>query len=213
MPIEPQVKRVIAFIDGQNLFHAAKRAFGCAYPNFDPRLLVERVLCTRPGWNLVETRFYTGIPDAKDNPLWNHFWNAKLATLGTRGIQTFSRPLRYRYKTVRLPNGGVIAARVGQEKGIDVRMALDIVRLAREGRYDVALIFSQDQDLSEAVEEVRSISRQHYRWIRSICVFPVSPTYSNRRGINGTEWFVINQQMYNACIDLNDYRPKRRAGW
>lgn len=35
MPIvEPQVKRTIAFFDGQNLFHAAKEAFGYPYPNY-----------------------------------------------------------------------------------------------------------------------------------------------------------------------------------
>jgi uncharacterized LabA/DUF88 family protein len=40
---------------------------------------------------------------------------------------------------------------VGEEKGMDVRLAVDVVRMAREKLYDVALIFSQDQDLSEAV--------------------------------------------------------------
>ena len=34
---------------------------------------------------------------------------------------------------------------------MDVRLAVDVVRMAREKLYDVALIFSQDQDLSEAV--------------------------------------------------------------
>lgn len=28
MPDEPPIKRTIAFVDGQNLFHAAKEAFG-----------------------------------------------------------------------------------------------------------------------------------------------------------------------------------------
>jgi len=34
---------------------------------------------------------------------------------------------------------------------------LDAVRLARQKAYDVALIFSQDQDLTEAVEEIKDI--------------------------------------------------------
>ena len=33
MPTEPGVKRTIAFVDGQNLFHAAREAFGYTYPN------------------------------------------------------------------------------------------------------------------------------------------------------------------------------------
>jgi hypothetical protein len=32
---EPPVKRAFVFIDGQNLFHAAKEAFGYSYPNYD----------------------------------------------------------------------------------------------------------------------------------------------------------------------------------
>ena len=31
--LELSVKRVIVFIDGQNLFHAAREAFGYIYPN------------------------------------------------------------------------------------------------------------------------------------------------------------------------------------
>jgi hypothetical protein len=35
MPQEPQRKRVVSFIDGQNLFYAAREAFGYTYPNYD----------------------------------------------------------------------------------------------------------------------------------------------------------------------------------
>src|SRR2546425_2551527 len=43
MPPEPPVKRAVAFIDGQNLFHAAKEAFGYRWPNFDPLKLSTEV--------------------------------------------------------------------------------------------------------------------------------------------------------------------------
>jgi uncharacterized LabA/DUF88 family protein len=153
MPVEPAVKRAIAFFDGQNLFYAVKKAFGYSYPNYDPKALAERIIGAR-GWTLLKTFFYTGIPDPTDNPFWNHFWTAKMAVMGTRGIQTFSRSLRYRNQTVRLPDGSSTTILVGEEKGVDVRLALDVVRMARETLYDVALIFSQDQDLSEAADEV-----------------------------------------------------------
>lgn len=71
----------------------------------------------------------------------------------------FSRTLRYRNQTVRLPDGSNYTILVGQEKGVDVRLALDVVRLALENVYDVGLIFSQDQDLTEAVEEVKKIAQ------------------------------------------------------
>ena len=154
MPLEPEVKRAAAFIDGQNLFYAAKEAFGYTSPNYDARALA-RAICGLKGWQLEATYFYTGVPDASDNPRWNRFWAAKLAVMGTRGVKTFSRPLRYRNQTVALPTGGTTSILVGQEKGIDVRLALDVVRLGRDNSYDVAILFSQDQDLSEVADELK----------------------------------------------------------
>jgi hypothetical protein len=34
MPSEPLVKRAVAFIDGQNLYHAAREVFTYTYSNF-----------------------------------------------------------------------------------------------------------------------------------------------------------------------------------
>jgi uncharacterized LabA/DUF88 family protein len=60
----------------------------------------------------------------------------------------------------------------GEEKGVDVRIALDVIRLAHQREYDVALIFSQDQDLSEVAEEIWVIAREQDRWIKVACAFP-----------------------------------------
>lgn len=207
MPPEPAIKRTMAFFDGQNLFHAAKEAFGYTFPNYDPQKLASRI-CQSKSWNLQTIKFYTGIPDQADKPNWNHFWRDKLAVMGTRGIVTFTRPLRYRNQAITLPNGTTCTALVGVEKGIDVRIALDILRAALDNEYDVALVFSQDQDLSEAADEVRKVSMQQQRWIKVVCAFPFSPIVRNRRGINNTEWFKISRQDYDVCIDPNDYRQK-----
>ena len=55
---EPLTKRTVAFVDGQNLFHAAREAFGYTYPNYDVKALAERV-CQSKGWDLAQVRFYT----------------------------------------------------------------------------------------------------------------------------------------------------------
>ena len=134
MPSEPAVRRAVAFVDAQNLFHAAREAFGCRHPNF----------------------------------------------------------------------------LVGQEKGIDIRLALDVVRLAHQRDYDVALVLSQDQDLSEVADELRVIAREQQRWIKIASAYPSSPTSRNTRGINKTDWILIDRALYESCIDLRDYRPKAR---
>ena len=209
--IEPAAKRVIGFIDGQNLFYAARQAFGYSYPNFDPKRLTEVVAAAR-GWILAGTRFYTGVPDAADNPFWNHFWTAKVGAMGRHGVISYTRPLRYRNQTITLPDGRSATTLVGQEKGIDVRIALDIVRLARANEYDVALIFSQDQDLSEVADEIRAIASDQGRWITIASAYPNSPTSTNRRGINTTDWIRLDRATYDLPLDPRDYRPKAAAG-
>lgn len=88
-------------------------------------------------------------------------------------------------------------------------MALDIIRLAHTKAYDIALIISQDQDLSEVAEEIRLIAAEQNRWIKIASAFPVSPTYNNKRGIDKTDWIKIDRKTYDACIDPNDYRNLR----
>ena len=210
MSAELLTKRAVVFVDGQNLFYAAKDAFGYTYPNYDP-LKLASAICRQRGWQLTTVRFYTGIPDPQDNAQWHHFWIAKLAHMGRLGIQTFSRSLRYRNQTVKLPNGQTHTFLVGQEKGVDIRMALDMVRLAHEGAYEVCVVVSQDQDLTEAVEEIKRIAREAHRWVRVASAFPVSPTTKNRRGIDRTDWIAIDRPLYEACLDARDYRPKARA--
>lgn len=208
MALEPAPKRVIAFFDGQNLFHAARNAFGYTYPNYDPMALAAAV-SERQGWNLAEVRFYTGVPNAEDDAFWHHFWTHKLAQTGRRGAVVYSRSLVYRNKVVRLPDGSERAYLAGEEKGIDVRIAVDVVSLAWRRAFDVALIFSQDQDLSEVAREIRDIARRQDRWIKIASAFPVSLVTPNRKGINWTDWIRIDREIYDSCLDPRDYRPKK----
>jgi uncharacterized LabA/DUF88 family protein len=207
MPPEPPEKRAVVFVDGQNLFHATREAFGYTYPNYDVAALAGR-LCQSNGWTLTQTRFYTGIPERLDNAFWHDFWAGKLAVMGRQGIQVFSRSLRYRNRTVRLPDGTTHAFLTGEEKGIDVRLALDVIRMAHRQELDVAVILSQDQDLSEVAAEIRTIAREQNRWIKIASAFPVSPTSRNRRGVNRTDWLPIDRALYDACVDRRDYRAR-----
>ena len=81
MPIEPTEKRAIIFVDGQNLFHAVKEAFGYRHPNYDILKLASAIVSGQ-AWKLVRVHFYTGIPDESDDAFWHHFWRAKLAVMG-----------------------------------------------------------------------------------------------------------------------------------
>jgi uncharacterized LabA/DUF88 family protein len=205
MAREPSPKRAIVFFDGQNLFHGAKEAFGYSYPSYDPASLA-RVVCDRQGWQLAEVRFYTGVHTPEGDEHWHRFWGKKLTAMGRKGVKVFRRELRYQNTTIQLPDGTERTTAVAQEKGIDVRIALDVVRCVLEALCDVAVIFSQDQDLSEVADEVRRISHREQRWVKIVSAFPVGPTSRNRRGINGTDWIRIDRATYDACVDPRDYR-------
>lgn len=205
MPTEPPIKRTITFFDGQNLYHSAKAAFGHTVPNYDV-LKLSLALCKPMGWELVQVRFYTGMPDFADDAHWHRFWEAKLLHMSRQKVHVFSRSLRYRNQRVRLPDGSRQTIMVAEEKGIDVRIAIDVIRMAHHREYDVALVFSQDQDLSEVADEVRVISREQNRWIKMASAFPVSPVVGKQRGIHKTDWLPITREIYDNCLDLRDYR-------
>lgn len=202
-PGKPDLPRAVAFVDGQNLFNAAKEAF---FPNYDVVKLSLEVASSQ-GWSLVQARFYTGIPEPNDPQ--HVFWGNRLASLGRQGVVLFSRPLRYHLEEIALPDGSILKTRVPIEKGVDVRLALDLIRLAFADRFDVAIVFSQDQDYSEAAKEIRAISKAANRWIKVASAFPSSQWTSNKRGIEFTDWVRIDRATCDRCLDPADYRQGR----
>jgi hypothetical protein len=200
--------RAMAFIDGQNLFQHAKSAFGHYHPNYDP-IALHRAVCVSIGWQPTLARFHTGIPSPADDEVWAAYWAKRILFMKNRGVYVTTRRLRYRERAVFDRNGNETTMRVAQEKGIDVRLALDIVSTTRRRQWDACVIFSQDQDLAEVVAEIRDIGREQSRELRIACAFPASPTATSRRGIEGTQWFRMDQAFCDACLDPVDYRPRR----
>ena len=67
--------RAIVLIDGQNLYHLARRAWASgpqspyAWPSYDVENLAGALVAGTPGRSLAETRFYTGVPRPGLRPL------------------------------------------------------------------------------------------------------------------------------------------------
>jgi uncharacterized LabA/DUF88 family protein len=230
--VPPPPKRAVAFVDGQNLFHSALEAFGYDYPNYHPLALSDHI-CSKRSWRCQQMRFYTGVPKRTDNLFWHNFWAAKKRFLARdKRVWVFTRDTHYRKKRISfdedagrlfqngfpipsgtqllLPNGktvpGEFQVRTGEEKGIDVRIALDMVRLTYQNEFDVGLVFSQDQDLSEAVTEARKLARDQERSIEFFSAFPRSKHTTNAAPIRGTTAIEIDREVYDACRDPSNYR-------
>ena len=135
--------RVAVFIDGANAYRAFKSTFGSS--RYAPlRLAVELAA----GRALVRAAFYVAaVPQEMDARLYAG-QQAFLARLqAQRGLTLWTGRMAY-------------AGGRWYEKGVDVKIATDMVALAYAGEYDVAVLVSGDGDLAPAVHEVRRIGRR-----------------------------------------------------
>lgn len=190
-------RRVAVFFDGRNARGAAAKAFECdELANFSPRLLARQV-CESQGWQLASVSYYIGLPgegrtvqgESRDD------WERRLVAWRRQGVRVVTRTLSGRNK----------------EKGIDVRLALDMTQQFRRGHYDVALIFSQDQDFKEVVEELRELGRLEGRAIVTACAFPGREDLKYNRGIdNVDQTIVLPREVYEKSLETAAAHPPRR---
>ena len=189
--------RTIVLIDGQNLFHLAKTAWGpnppYDWPSYDVGKLAQALVGRLPGRTLEEVRFYTGVPSPQSSQFWHDFWTHKLRYLQRRGIQVYRG---------RVNSGG--------EKGVDVSLALDLVRATYEQRYDAAIIVSQDADFAPAVDLSREIAASQGRILDFESAFPFSAGRVNPTGVPRTNWVRIDKALYDTCLDLYRRGPQQR---
>ena len=195
--------RTLVLIDGQNLYHLARRAWPSesaspyAWPSYDVEKLAHVLVSRTPGRTLAEIRFYTGVPNPAVSPselFWHGFWSNKIRYLRSRGVYVY--------------RGRVNAG--GQEKGVDVSLALDLVKATYDRQYEAAIIVSQDWDFGPAVRLAKEIARAQDRRLVFESCFPLGPGSHSRRGVPGTTWMPIDQATYDACRDARDYRPRDR---
>lgn len=213
----PTPLRIIVFIDGQNLYNDCRRTFGKGEAH--PHLLAQELCSARFGEDrqLVQVRFYTGIHSPNRNPRSNAYMNRRLGAMKARGIWTFARPLKYSLQWVKNKEGPpeFVEIMQGREKGVDVRLALDLFRLAVEGKYDIAVLASTDTDLDEAVRDVLRLRQTMGRWLaveNAVCVGPVDPDGSlgrrrppYKRLSSASRLLHIDQKLFDRIRDDTDY--------
>ena len=188
-------RRCLVFVDGQNLFHAARREFGYEWPNFDAGKLAS-LLAVRTASALCQTRFYSAVPSASVDPWWYTFWANKCSQMEQNNITTITRAARVHAEGTHAVLG---------EKAIELRIGLDMVRATYDGEMDRLILVSSDADLVEAVSEARLVARKAGRRLRITSAYPDKSC--GRQGIAQTEWLPISAVEYATCLDERDYRP------
>lgn len=173
----PGNERVAVFIDGSNLYLCLRSAFGSS--RYDLGLLVNEIVGDR---RLLRVYYYNAAyPPDHDQ-------------LQVNNQQRFLHALRsLPYWEVRLgrlvPRDGVLV-----EKGVDVKIAVDMSRLSQIGGFDTAILLSGDVDLSDVVQAVKDQGR-HVE-----LAFPITG---------------CSQQLRQACdkFTVIDAEMLQRCGW
>ena len=153
--------RLALFIDAQNAYRRARACFfpgsqsgkdGQFYPMELGRLIAGRGGPGGSSCALETVRVYSGRPDPNKAPHTYAAHRRQTWRWESTGATVITRPLRYPSNWPKEP---------AQEKGIDVALAIDFVKLALEGAYDAGVIMSTDSDLRPALEVVRDHNPGH----------------------------------------------------
>lgn len=155
---------VTVFVDYQNL-HMSAHEMWCDFGTppedclLSPLLVADELVKGRaPGGVLKEIRVYRGRPDPRKETRLAQATDRQAQAWGMDDprLRMFRRPLSYPRDF-----GQPDCHERPREKGIDVSLAVDVVRLAIEKRYDVGIVCSRDTDLLPAIEAVMELHAAH----------------------------------------------------
>lgn len=150
------MSRVCVFIDGSNLYFALKRNNKNTRVDYYQLSLA----LAQPNRTLIRTYYYNAVFDVNAFPE------------KAKNQQSFLDSLdRTPYLDLRL--GRIVQNREGHrmEKGVDVRMASDMVYYAARDFYDIAIVLTEDQDFAPALALVKEMGKHI-----ELAIFPTPKT-------------------------------------
>lgn len=145
--------KVCVFIDGSNFYKSCARNLG----RTDVNLTAFASTLVGPTRSLVRTYYYTVVLPPDADPA---------AIKGQQGFLNALKKMPYLE-----PRFGKLVKREDecqschakherwQEKGVDMRIGVDMLSLASKNNYDVAVLVSGDGDLREAVQAVKELGK------------------------------------------------------
>lgn len=152
-------RRVAVFIDYQNCLGQARKAFceptdPATAGQLLPRALAHFLAAKEKGaYELVYCGVYCGIASSTKEPKTFAARRKQAAAWAKSGCTVVMRPLRYQGWPDERP----------REKGVDVRLSIDVVAKALAGEFDVAIIATCDTDVAPVAELLLDLKAQNGR--------------------------------------------------
>lgn len=197
--------KTVVFIDYQNAHHSAHEMWCNEYEPMEtclihPVRLAETVAAIRaPGADLQQIRVYRGRPEPrKEATLTSANDKQKMAWEDSDPrCKVLRKPLRYPHDW-----GQPGCVDKPREKGIDVALAVDLVRMAMLNEFEVGIVFSRDTDLLPALEAVRDLNGPH--------VEAATWKGASRLRLDGRPLYchMLDQEKWEQCIDRTVYIHK-----
>jgi uncharacterized LabA/DUF88 family protein len=147
-------KRAFVFIDGGNFYFKLKDLTSKldgkhSLIDFNFRRFAEWLV--KPN-ELLEIRYYLGaIKRERNNPKSEQLYANQQKLIGRIQQQNIIITLGH---VIRHPD------KTHHEKGVDVRLAVEMIKFARENKYDIAYLVSSDTDLVAAIEEIQAFGKK-----------------------------------------------------
>lgn len=141
-------ERVIVYVDGSNFFYYCKELSIPSHPHFDFEKFISFLVNDR---TLISKNYYIGGVRAKPN-------DTKAMKMMQKQMSFFSYLKKHQWK---ISKGYLLKVdNRHHEKGVDVKLALDMVLNAVDNLCDTAILVSSDTDLLPAVVQTQERSKQ-----------------------------------------------------
>jgi uncharacterized LabA/DUF88 family protein len=201
--------RVVAYVDGFNLYHGLKAGYGRRYHWLDLQELVRGLL--RPGQELLEVQYFTArVRDSPDSELRQALY---LEALASHSLRVRLIEGRFQDKPRECLNCGT-RWMVYEEKETDVNIAIAMLTDAVRDMYDTALLVSADSDLRPVVAAVKHLRTGK----RIIAAFP--PRRRSRDLAQAVDGYISvdhatvrNSQLPSEIVTKGGVRLTRPAYW
>jgi len=173
-------KKAIVFVDGNNWYHNSLKLINPTKIDF---IKLADFIANKFGFDIKQIRYYNSIPDISENQLIYHKHMEFLTDLEKQGIKVFKRKLQKTsneelikqkqemlenldlcktcFPLVKLNCSECIGNISKKEKGVDVKIAVDMVRKTLiEEECDVCLLISGDADFIPAMQTIKDSKKE-----------------------------------------------------
>jgi len=214
------LKKAVLFVDANNWYHNVKKWFK---PSDLDITKVAKMICFDNGLELSEVRWYTSMPSIQDDELVYKRQRAFLGSLERRGVRVITRKLQrlsndeLRTKRKELLDSWDLCNKCRpivsesfmdisdhhqKEKGIDVWIAIDMVKESLQGNIDCCVLISGDADFVPALNLVKDVGKE-------VLVSAVPSGFSNELR-QKFRFLVLGRKKLSAC--LRDYSEVSHNG-